>query len=169
MKNLSIIAVFMGLLLLSCKEKANVIPQTTPPPNTPPSPAALTNTYTQQMGKQWLLGRRHYSIYKRVDQNGNYYNDTFDANLPDTTVGITVVSDTVITFMGQTYNYTDTTTGHWLRTSYADTNNWLVYYVVNSDLHGLSFINYYYKQDSVVIYKKSGGGFGFNEHTFYSK
>ena len=169
MKNLSIFATLIVLFVASCKEKANIIPQTTTPPNTPSSSTPLTNTYTQKMGKQWLCGRYHFSIYKSVDSNGDYYNDTFDATLTDTTVGITVVNDTIISFMGQTYIYTDTTTGHWLLTSYADTNNWLVYYVENSDYHGLSFINYYYKQDSVVFYKKSGGGFGFNKHTFFSK
>lgn len=168
MKNLLLIAALFGLLLLSCKEKANVIPQTTPP-NTPSSPAALINTYTQKMGKQWLWDRHPYSIYKRVDQNGNYYNDTFDAVLPDTTVGITVVNDSAISFMGQVYRYRDTMTYHHLRSSYVDTNSWLVYYVENSGLHGLSFINYYYKLDSLVFYKKSGGGFGFNEHNYFSK
>lgn len=168
MRNLSIIAVLIVLFIASCKEKANVIPQTTtPPPNNPSS--SLASTYTQKMDKHWLWERHHYSVYKAIDSNGNYYNDIYNAILPDTTVGITVVNDSAIIFMGQTYHYTDTTTGHWLLTSYADTTNWLVYYVENSDYHALSFIKYYYKQDSVVFYKKSGGGFGFNEHTYFSK
>ena len=171
MKNLSIFAMLIVLFVASCKEKANIIPQTTPPPATPSPSPSLTSTYTQKMDKQWLLGRHLFSVYPLKDTNGmRYANDTVDMYMTDTTLTITVTNDTVITFMGQTYHYTDTTTSHWLESAKADTGKYLLFYWDKLSTHSIAYVRYYYIQDSVMMYTKSGSsGFGISSYTYFSK
>ena len=99
-----------------------------------------------------------------------YANDTVDMYMTDTTLTITVTNDTVITFMGQTYHYTDTTTSHWLESAKADTGKYLLFYWDKLSTHSIAYVRYYYIQDSVMMYTKSGSsGFGISSYTYFSK
>lgn len=164
MKNLLIIAVLIVLSLYACKENPNMVPQT----NTPPSPATLTATYTQHIGKQWLLDGVDMHFHSKNKGGGHPYDTTYRV-FTDTMCTVTVVSDSVINFMGRDYHYIDTIVYGWGHNIYPDTSERLLF---NSDYppsNYFSYINYYYRQDSFQYYYRAGDVYNTSELKLYSK
>jgi hypothetical protein len=164
MKNLSIFAMLTVLFLYSCKENPNMVPQA----NTPSSPATLTAIYAQHMGKQWLLGGRHMYVVS-TNSGGGWPYDTSYRFLKDTVSTVSVVSDRIISFMGNNYRYVDTPIYKWLITVNPDTSERLLFYCDNLPIQCFSYINYYYKKDSFQYYIRCGDIYSAGETVYYSK
>lgn len=163
MKNLSIITVLIGLSLYSCRENPNMVPQTTT------SSAPLTAIYTQHMGKQWLLGSSSFSYNTKSKLGGPPY-DTFYNPYKESTYIISVISDSIVSFMGMEYHYVDTPIYSKGKIIPPDTNERLLFYYDYGGLAVLfSHINYYYKRDSFECYYFAGDGYNGSQSLYYSK
>ncbi|HEY9176081.1 MAG TPA: hypothetical protein VIN07_00255 [Flavipsychrobacter sp.] len=164
MKNLSVITVLIVLFLYSCKENPNMVPQT----STSSSPTTLTATYTQHMGKQWLLGGIYTHFHSKNKGGGRPYDTTYRV-FADTVYTVRVVSDSVINFMGMDYYYIDTIVYGWGHNVYPDTSERLLFNCDCPSLNYFSYINYYYKQDSFQYYYIAGDVYNTSELKLYSK
>lgn len=138
----------MILGLLACNTSN---PPSPAQPETDPNPGrtyAVAHTKSLQKDFNWTR-------YKYIGQWGNF-DTTFQI---DTTVAISVINDTAISFIGKTFQYVDSVYFTFSKVKYTtDTSSVLVY--ADKDVqspHSSSSIKYHYKTGEVTYSDCSGG------------